>query len=182
MKSRGNSANTPGRRLFADQIALIQQGQTDELIERHYHPDAVLISTTNAVRGHAALKIHFGAYAKMLARIEVLSLDAFAETDDSILLEATMHTAVGESRVYDAFVLRDGKITHHFPEFGKPASRSPGKRCQRRGSSGTLARSKIVVWPAAAGRSMDEHSSRNFCGSKANHDSEGTASHQWQMA
>ncbi len=114
MKRRGKSVETAGRRFFDDQTALIQQGKTDELIDMHYHADAVLISTTTAVRGHDALKLHFQAYAKMLTTIEVLSIDAFAETDDSILLESTIRTALGESRVYDAFVLRDHKITHHF--------------------------------------------------------------------
>jgi hypothetical protein len=114
MKKKVKSVDTPGRRFFAEQLSLFQQGKTDELIDRHYHPDAVLISTTNAVRGQHALKTHFQAYVTMLAKIELLSLDAFIEKGDCILLEATMRTALGEVKVYDAFVLRDSKVTHHF--------------------------------------------------------------------
>jgi hypothetical protein len=114
MKKKGKLVDSVGRRFVDEQIALLQQAKTDELIDRHYHDDAVLISTTNAVRGHKALKEHFRAYARVLAKIELLSLDGFLETDDGILLEATMRTALGETKVYDAFVLKDGKATHHF--------------------------------------------------------------------
>jgi hypothetical protein len=114
MKNKRSLVDSIGRRFLSEQIALLQQAKTDELIERHYHGDAVLISTTNAVRGHQALKEHFRAYVKVLVRIEVISLDGFHETDDSILLEATMRTALGQTKVYDAFVLRDGRATHHF--------------------------------------------------------------------
>jgi hypothetical protein len=83
------------------------------LIEKHYREDAVLISTTNIVRGSEDLKVHFRAYVTMLTKFDLPSLDGFIETDD-ILLEATTRTALGEAKVYDAFVLRDGKVTHHF--------------------------------------------------------------------
>jgi hypothetical protein len=45
---------------------------------------------------------------------EVLSLDQFVETEDTIFFEATVRTAMGQVKVYDAFVLSDGKATHHF--------------------------------------------------------------------
>jgi hypothetical protein len=50
----------------------------------------------------------------MLGKIEVLSLDQFVETDDTIFFEATVRTAAGHAKVYAAFVLRDGKATRHF--------------------------------------------------------------------
>lgn len=114
MKRKGKFVDTPGRRFLNEQIVLLQRAKTNELIEKHYHDDAVLISTSGAVRGQAALKKHFRAYVTMLVKIEVLSLDSFIETHDSILLEATIRTALGETKVYDAFVLRNGKVTHHF--------------------------------------------------------------------
>ncbi len=114
MKKKSKSLVGLGRRFFDEQVSLLQQGKTDELIDRHYDPNAVLISTANVVRGQEALKLHFRAYVTMLAKIEVLSLDAFSETDEGILLEATLRTALGIAKVYDAFVLKDGKVTHHF--------------------------------------------------------------------
>ncbi|MBV8730965.1 MAG: hypothetical protein JO336_14255 [Acidobacteriia bacterium] len=105
---------TPGRRFYNEQIALLQQGRTDDLIDRHYHQNASLVSFANVVRGHVGLKEYFRAYMTKLGKLEILSLDQFMETDDSIFFEATVRTAIGESKVYDAFVLRDGKATHHF--------------------------------------------------------------------
>lgn len=83
-----------GRRFFGEQIALLQEAKIDQLIEKHYHEDAVLITTTSAVQGQSALKKHFRAYVTMLAKIVVISPDAVMETDDRILLEATMRTAL----------------------------------------------------------------------------------------
>lgn len=105
---------TPGRRFYDEQIAFLRQDSTDELIDQHYQPDAVLIAFAKVVQGQAALKEHFRAYLKMLGTVEVLSLDQFVETEDTIFFEATVRTAIGQVKVYDAFVLRDGKATHHF--------------------------------------------------------------------
>ena len=44
----------------------------------------------------------------------LLSVDQFAETEDTLFFEASVSTSLGKARVYDAFVLRDGKVTHHF--------------------------------------------------------------------
>ena len=105
---------TPGRRFYEEQIALPRQDSTDELIDQHYQQDAVLIAFTKVVQGQAALKEHFRAYLKILGTVEVLSLDQFVETEDTIFFEATVRTAMGQVKVYDAFVLSDGKATHHF--------------------------------------------------------------------
>jgi hypothetical protein len=103
-----------GHRFFDEQIALLEQDRTDELIERHYQPDAVLVSFQGVVRGHEALRRHFRCYMQKLGKLTVLSLDQFAETEDTLFFEASVSTSLGEARVYDAFVLRDGKVTHHF--------------------------------------------------------------------
>jgi hypothetical protein len=60
MKRKVKFMDTPGRRFFEEQLSLLQQGKTDELIDRHYHADAVLISTTRTVRGQDALKANHG--------------------------------------------------------------------------------------------------------------------------
>jgi len=44
----------------------------------------------------------------------VLSTDKFVETEDSPFFQATVKTDLGQAVVFDAWVLRDGKITHHF--------------------------------------------------------------------
>ena len=103
-----------GHRFFDEQIALLEQGRTDELIERHYQPDAVLVSFQGVVRGHQALKRHFRSYMQKLGKLTVHSLDQFAETEDTLFFEASVSTSFGEGHVYDAFVLKNGKVTHHF--------------------------------------------------------------------
>jgi plasmid replication initiation protein len=100
------TVETPGRRFYDEQIALLRQDSIDELIDQHYQQDAVLIAFTKVIQGHAALKEHFRAYLK--------SLDQFVETEDTIFFEATVRTAMGQVKVYDAFVLSEGKATHHF--------------------------------------------------------------------
>jgi len=64
--------------------------------------------------GNAALKEYFAGYVKMLGSLEVLSTDKFVETEDSPFFQATVKTDLGQAVVFDAWVLRDGKITHHF--------------------------------------------------------------------
>jgi hypothetical protein len=108
------TAETSGRRFYDEQIALLRQDSTDALIDQHYQRNAVLISFAKVVHGHAALKEHFRAYLTKLGTVEVLSLDQFVETKDTIFFEATVRTAIGQVKVYDAFVLSDGKATHHF--------------------------------------------------------------------
>ena len=105
---------TSGRRFYQEQISLLQAGKSDQVIDAHYWPDAALIGFDGIVRGTNELKQHFRQYLKILGAFEVQSTDKFIESADSIFLEATVHTGKGETRVYDAFVLRDGKISHHF--------------------------------------------------------------------
>ena len=108
------TVETPGRRFYDEQIALLRPDSTDELIDRHYQKNAVLISFAKVVQGQAALKEHFRGYLNILETVEILSLDQFVETEDTIFFEATVRTAIGQVKVYDAFVLSDGKATHHF--------------------------------------------------------------------
>jgi SnoaL-like protein len=112
--SRAACETNSGRRFYDEQIALLQQNNTDELIEHHYHGDAVLVTFQGVVRGEEALKRHFRSYMAKLGKLTVRSLDQFAETEDSLFFEATVETALGVARVYDAFVLKQGKATHHF--------------------------------------------------------------------
>jgi len=106
--------NLDGRKFYLEQLQFLKENKTDELIDAHYHDDAVLVAFGATVRGKVALKRHFRAYMQKLSPLVVKSTDKFTSTEDSIFLEATVESAMGQARVYDAFVLRDGKITHHF--------------------------------------------------------------------
>lgn len=107
-------AETPGRAFYDRQIAYLQAGDIDGLIANQYTADAVLVLFDRTIRGKAALHAHFVGYLAMLGSLKLKSTDKFAETEDSIFFEATMLTAHNQARVYDVFMLRDGKATHHF--------------------------------------------------------------------
>ena len=75
---------------------------------------AVLVGFDFTVKGKAALREHFEGYLKRLGSLRLISTDRFTETEDSIFFEATIESDLGEARVYDVFILRDGKATHQF--------------------------------------------------------------------
>jgi len=110
----GTRQYVSGRQFYERQLAYLQAGDVEGLIDQHYHDDALLVGFDVTVRGRDALKEYFRRYLRQLGHLEVVSTDKFVETGDAIFLEATMRTALGVARVYDAFVLRDGKISYHF--------------------------------------------------------------------
>jgi hypothetical protein len=104
---------TPGRAFYEKQIAALESGDIDRVMAQ-YHEDAVLVSFDTTVHGLAALREHFVSYLARLGSLTLLSTDRFAETPDSIFFEATVRTGTAEVKVYDVFMLRDGRATHHF--------------------------------------------------------------------
>ena len=106
--------NSAGWAFYQQQLAYIRAKDVDGLIDNHYDDDAVLISFDHIVKGRADLARYFRAYVDALGDLAVESTDKFTATDDSILFEATMRSNLGRARVYDAFVLRAGKISRHF--------------------------------------------------------------------
>jgi len=104
---------TPGKRFFDRQIALLAEQDIDG-IANQYAPDAVLVSFDVTRHGREEIREHFVGYLAALGKIDLKSTDKWAETDDSIFFEATVLTAHGEAHVYDVFLLRGGKATHHY--------------------------------------------------------------------
>jgi hypothetical protein len=105
---------TPGKAFYDRQVAYLAKQDIEGLVENQYHPDATLVSFDTTVHGHDALKTHFVNYLGYLGKINLLSTDKFAETDDSIFFEATVETNLGIAVVYDVFTFKDGKAFHHF--------------------------------------------------------------------
>lgn len=104
-----------GQALYDRQITFLQANDVDGLIDTNYADDAEIISFDFVVRGKEALRKHFRNYLAGLQGITLLSTDHFAATEDAVFFEATVNTgAYGKVRVYDAFVLRDGRIWRHF--------------------------------------------------------------------
>ncbi len=105
---------SPGLRLYQRQVKCLISGDVNHLVDENYAEDALLTSAFGTVRGKAALKEHFEHYLQRVQVMGVKSTDVFVETEATILFEATMETSQGLVKVYDAMVLRDGKITCHF--------------------------------------------------------------------
>jgi hypothetical protein len=106
--------SSPGRKFYEEQLGYLTAKDVDGLIANHYNDDAVLISFDVTVKGRGALREYFRTYLERLSTLTVRSTDKFAETEDCTLLEATVTSNLGTVRVYDAFVLREGKISYHF--------------------------------------------------------------------
>ncbi len=104
---------TPGRAFYQRQIAALEAGDLDAVMTQ-YHTDASMVGFDFTVKGHAAIRKHLEGYLERLGTLKLKSTDKFTETEDAILLEATITSDLGEARVYDVFMLRDGKATHHF--------------------------------------------------------------------
>jgi ketosteroid isomerase-like protein len=104
---------TPGQHFYQRQLKALAEKDIDTIVDQ-YQPDAQVIGFAFQVQGSEAIRKHFVAYVEQLGSLDLLSTDKWAETGDSIFFEATVNTAYGTARVYDVFVLRDGKATHHF--------------------------------------------------------------------
>lgn len=104
---------TPGKAFYQRQIAALEARDMEALL-RQYHPDATIIGFDFTVKGQAAIRKHLEGYLEHLGRLKLQSTDKFTETEDAIFFEATITSRLGEARVYDVFLLRDGKATLHF--------------------------------------------------------------------
>jgi ketosteroid isomerase-like protein len=102
-----------GRQFYDDHIRFCETGNI-EGIRSHYTDDAALISFDDQIHGGDAIAEYFRGYLARMAGLTVRSTDRFVETDDTVFFEATIDLDAGVARVYDAFVLRDGRATHHF--------------------------------------------------------------------
>jgi carbon-monoxide dehydrogenase small subunit len=106
--------DTQAKQFYQRQVECLMSKDVDRLVDENYHDDAVLTSGDFTVRGKTALKEHFYNYLKWVTIKEVKSTDLFVETDNTVLFEATIESNFGIAKVYDAFVLRDGKVAYHF--------------------------------------------------------------------
>lgn len=103
-----------GNEFYQRQLEYLFAKDVDGLIDNNYNDDAVLISFDTVVKGSNALKEHFRNYLNMLGDLKVISTDKFQETDDTMFFEASVESNFGPAVVYDAFVMRNGKISYHF--------------------------------------------------------------------
>jgi hypothetical protein len=102
---------------YDNHLVLLDKNDVNELVDHDYHDDAEMILLVAEepiyVKGKEALKVQLGDYLNNIYR-GFVSTQKLAITDDSIHLEATIMTAWGESKVYDALYMKDGKIFRHY--------------------------------------------------------------------
>ena len=106
--------DTPMKRFYEEHVMMLDARDFTSLVDTHYHDDAVVMSTEYIVRGREELYRHFAKYTGLMAHLHVVSTDKWIESPTTFAFEATARTQWGLTRVHDAFVLRDGKITRHF--------------------------------------------------------------------
>lgn len=107
-------ATAKHKAFYERQLEFLGAKDIEGLIANQYTDDAELLSFTNHIVGAPALVEYFKGYIAQLGYIKLISTDQYTETDNAMFFEATMEVAGGIAQVYDVFVLRDGKIAHHF--------------------------------------------------------------------
>lgn len=98
-------------------LELLKKGDVNELVEHDYHEEAVMLLLAQeepvVIKGRNALKGQLGYYVENIYR-GLISTDKFVENEDSMFFEATINTAFGPSKVYDALYMKDGQIYRHY--------------------------------------------------------------------
>ncbi len=105
---------TPGRAFYNRQVAFLEANDVHGLIISQYNSYAELVGFDLHVKGSEALIKHFTGYLHSLGGIKLISTEKFMETENALMFEATVKVAAGVARVYDSFVLKDGKAAYHF--------------------------------------------------------------------
>ena len=99
---------------YNEQIAFLEANDVDGLISNHYNTDAALIGFDFTVQGHEALRQQFQNYLRGLGHFRLRETTRFNEIENAIFFEATITGDQGDLRIYDAMVLKNGKISLHF--------------------------------------------------------------------
>ncbi len=106
--------DTAGWKFYQRHLGYFHDKDVEGLLANDYHDDAELVAGEFAAKGRDALRQVFQGYLQMIGDFEVTTTEKFMETEDVILLEATMETTrAGTRKVYDVFVMKDGKISYH---------------------------------------------------------------------
>lgn len=103
-----------GKDFYKEQLMLMSTGKIDELVEKHYHKDAVMVTFDGMRRGHEELKKYYVDTLKIMGNIKSLSTEYFAEIEDMIIFRATI-TSEGRGTVQalNGLYMKDGTIFRH---------------------------------------------------------------------
>jgi hypothetical protein len=108
------TADTPGKRFYEEQVKYLLDKDVENLVEKHYHDNAVMVSFDRIVRGKDELKAHFNQFLNSVTIERVVSTDNFVETEDTVMFQATVESNQGVIKTFDALVLESGRIRLQF--------------------------------------------------------------------
>ncbi len=103
-----------GKDFYKEQLAMMASGKIDELVEMHYHEDAVMVTFDGIRSGREELKKYYVDTLKIMGNITYLATEYFAETEDVVIFKAVI-TSDGRGTVNadNALYMKDGKIWRH---------------------------------------------------------------------
>lgn len=116
------SITSPGRQFFDTHLEAIAAGKIDEMVDRDYTENAVLVTFFNGfadetapmtIQGRKAIKQFFHQYMKVIGAIDVKTLN-FTETESTVFFQATFTCNLGLVTVGDAWTMENGQIAYHF--------------------------------------------------------------------
>jgi ketosteroid isomerase-like protein len=105
--------DSPLKQLYQQHLVHIQAADLDSILN-DYAEDAVLTTFQGVISGREALARYYRHYLAGYPRLGGISTDTLVEALDSLYVEAVVRASGEEIHVYNAFVIRDGKITHQF--------------------------------------------------------------------
>ena len=104
-----------GKAFFERRVAALSAGDVDSLVA-DYADDAEVVRFLGVAHGPDEIRAYLVGFLAAHRRFDLISLDQFQETDESVMWEATVDTAAGAVQVYEVFVFNDdGKIWREFP-------------------------------------------------------------------
>jgi len=104
-----------GNEFFQRRVAALSAGDVDSLVA-DYADDAEVVRFVGVARGPDEIRAYLVGFLAAHRRFDLISLDQFRETDESVMWEATVETAAGPLQVYEVLVFNDeGKIWREFP-------------------------------------------------------------------
>jgi carbon-monoxide dehydrogenase small subunit len=106
--------NTPLRVLYDRLLTSIAAGDAEALVAEHFHDDAILTTFEGIHAGRDAIIAFYRRYLAERADVRLLATERFVEFGDQMYVEALLRTPEGPRHSYQAYVVRDGKVTHQY--------------------------------------------------------------------
>jgi pSer/pThr/pTyr-binding forkhead associated (FHA) protein len=108
------AAPAPAGKSFHEKyVAFLRAGDLEGLLSL-YHPDAVLLTLDGRATGPDEIRAYFHRYFGGIGHAHATPTGRYVEGPNSFLYESILSAEGQVMRAQDAFVLKDGKATHHF--------------------------------------------------------------------